>query len=86
VDRTVNIDIPLTALLCFRTIPKIDSSNNTINSIWLYEQQAVQMCNFGRKQQRYLAASVATGVSHVNIRLLPFSTSADIIFLHYSLI
>jgi len=33
-----------------------DSSNYTINSIWLSEQQAAEMCNFGRKHQRYLAA------------------------------
>ena len=52
----VNIHNPLTALLCFRTTPKIGSTNYTINSIWLSEQQAVQMCNFGRKHQRYLAA------------------------------
>jgi len=56
VDATVNIHNPLTALLCFRTTPEIDSSNYTINSILLSEQQAVQMCNFGRKHQRYLAA------------------------------
>jgi len=30
--------------------------NYTINSIWLSEQQTVQLCNFGRKHQRYLAA------------------------------
>jgi len=52
----INIHNPLNALPCFRTPPKIDSSNYTINSIWLFEQQAVQMCNFGRKHQRYLAA------------------------------
>jgi len=46
----------LAALPCFGTIPKVDSSNYTINSIWLSEQQAAQMCNFGRKHQRYLAA------------------------------
>ena len=85
-DATVNIHNPLTALLCFATIPKIDSSNYTINSIWLCEQQAAQMCNFGRKHKRYLAASVGTGGSRVNIRLLPFATSDDIRFLHYSLI
>ena len=45
----VNIHNPLTALLCFRTTPEIGSTNYTINSIWLSEQQAVQMCNFGRK-------------------------------------
>jgi len=56
VDVTVNNHDPLTALLCFGTIPKIDSSNYTINSIWLSEQQAAQMRNFGRKHQRYLAA------------------------------
>jgi len=55
-DATVNIHNPLTALLCFGTIPKIDSSNYTINSIWLSKQQAGEMCNFGRKHQRYLAA------------------------------
>jgi len=27
-----------------------------MNSIWVSEQQAAQMCNFGRKHQRYLAA------------------------------
>jgi len=31
-------------------------------------------------------SSVATGVNHVNIRLLPFSTSDNIRFLHCSLI
>jgi len=51
-----NIHDPLTALLCFGTTPKIDSSNYAINSIWLSEQQAAQMCNFGRKHQRYLVA------------------------------
>jgi len=56
VDLTVNIYNPLTALLCFGITPKIDSSNYVINSIWLSEQQAAQMCNFGRKHQRYLAA------------------------------
>jgi len=56
VDATV-IHNPLSALLCFGTNPKIDSSNYTINSIWLSEQQAAQMCNFGHnKHQRYLAA------------------------------
>jgi len=35
VDATVNIHNPLTALLCFGTTPKIDSSNYTINTIWL---------------------------------------------------
>jgi len=52
----VKIHNPLTALLCFGTTPKIDSSHYTITSIWLYEQQATQMCNFGRKHQRCLAA------------------------------
>jgi len=47
---------PLTALLCFGTTLKIDSSNYTINSIWLSEQLTAQICNFGRKHQRYLAA------------------------------
>jgi len=56
VDATVDTHNPLTALLCFGTIPKIDSSNYTINSIWLSEQQAAQMCNFGRKHQRCLAS------------------------------
>jgi len=56
VDATVNIYNPLIALLCFGTLPRIDSSNYTIKSIWLSEQQAAQMCNFGRKHQRYLAA------------------------------
>jgi len=56
VDATVNIHKPRTALLCFGTNPEIDSSNYTINSIWLSEQQAAQMCNFDRKHQTYLAA------------------------------
>jgi len=34
----------------------MDSSNYTINSIWLSEQQVAQMCNFDSKHQRYLAA------------------------------
>jgi len=51
VDATFNIHSPLTALLCFGTTPKIDSSNYTINSIWMSEQQAAQMCNFSRKHQ-----------------------------------
>jgi len=55
VGATLNIHNPLIALLCFGAIPKIDSSNHTINSIWLFEQQGAQMCNFGRKQQKYLA-------------------------------
>jgi len=33
-----------------------ESSNYTINSIWLLEQQAGQICNFGRKHQRYVAS------------------------------
>jgi len=57
VDATVNIHNQLTALLCFGTYPRIDSSNYTINSIWLSEQQAAQMCNFGRKHRRYLIAT-----------------------------
>jgi len=56
VAPTFNIHNPLTALHCFGTTLKIDSSNYTINSIWLSEQQAAQMCNFSRKRQRYLAA------------------------------
>jgi len=56
VDATFNIHNPLTALLCFGTPPKRDSSKYTINSIWPSEQQAAQMCNFGRKHQRYFAA------------------------------
>jgi len=32
VDATINIDKPLTALLCFGTTPKIDSSNYTSGS------------------------------------------------------
>jgi len=56
VDATVSIHNPLTALFCFGPPPKRDSSNYTINSIWLSEQQAAQMCNFGGKHQRYLAA------------------------------
>jgi len=55
-DATVNYHNPLTALHCFGTNPKIDSFNYTINSIWLSEHQTAQMCNFGRKHQRYLAA------------------------------
>jgi len=55
-DATVNVLNPLTALFCFGTTPKIDSSNYTINSIWLSEQQAAQVCSIGRKHQRYLAA------------------------------
>jgi len=51
----VNIHNPLTALLCFGTPPK-ETSNYTINSNWLSEQQAAQMFNFGREHQRYLAA------------------------------
>jgi len=35
---------------------QIDSSNYTINYIWLSELQAAQMCNFGRMHERYLAA------------------------------
>jgi len=54
-DATINIHNPLTAL-CFGTPPKIGSSNYTINSIWLSEEQTAQMCYFGRKHQRYLAA------------------------------
>jgi len=38
VDAMVNIHNPLTALFCFGTNPKIDSSNYIINSIWLSEQ------------------------------------------------
>jgi len=45
VDATVNIHKPLTAPLCFGTPPKMDSSNYTINSTWLPEQQAAQICN-----------------------------------------
>jgi len=56
VDAAASIHNPLTALLCFGTTPKIDSSNYTINSIWLSEQQAAQMCNFVRKHQSHLAA------------------------------
>jgi len=56
VDATVNIHNPLTTLLCFGTPPKIGSSNYTINSIWLSEEQAAQMHNFGRNHQKYLAA------------------------------
>jgi len=56
VDATVNIHNPLTTLLFFGTISKIDSFNYAINSSWLSEQQAAQMCNFGRKHQKYLAA------------------------------
>jgi len=56
VDATVNIHNPLTALFCFGATPKIDSYNYTINSIWLSKQQPAQMCNFGGKHQRYLAA------------------------------
>jgi len=56
VSAAVNINNPLTALLCFGTTPKTDFSNYTINSIWLSEQQAAKMCNFGREHQRYPAA------------------------------
>jgi len=59
VDATVNIDNssnPLTALLYFGTTYKVGSCNYTINSIWLSEQQAAQMCNFDPKHQKYLAA------------------------------
>jgi len=56
VDATVNIHNPLTALICFGTTSKIVFSTYTINSIWLSEQQAAHMCNFGRKHQRYLAS------------------------------
>jgi len=56
VDATVNIHNPLTAIFSFGTTPKIDSSNYTINSIWLSEQEAAQICNFDRMYQRYLAA------------------------------
>jgi len=56
VDATVNIHNPLTALLCFGTPPKRDYFNYTINPIWLSEQQTAQMCNFGHKHHRYLAA------------------------------
>jgi len=52
----VEVHNALTALLCFGTTPKTDPSNYTISSIWLSEQQAVQMCNFGRKDQRFFAA------------------------------
>ena len=38
------------------TPPESDSSNYTINSIWLSEQKTAQKCTFGRKHQRYLAA------------------------------
>jgi len=54
----VNIHIPLTALLGWDKLSgdcKIKSSNHTINSFWLCEQQAAQS-NFGCKRQRYLAA------------------------------
>jgi len=55
VDATVNIHNPLTTLFGFGTPPKIGSSNYTINSIWLSEQEAAQMCNFGGEHQRHLA-------------------------------
>jgi len=55
-DAMVNIHNPLPALLCFGTTLKIDSTNYIMKSIWLSEQQAAQMCNFGRKHKRYLAA------------------------------
>jgi len=41
VDATVNIHNPLTALLCFGTPPRINSSNYTINSIWLLSKGAL---------------------------------------------
>jgi len=34
----------------------LELDNYIINSIWLSEQQVAQMCNFGRKHQRYLVA------------------------------
>jgi len=48
----INIDNPLTALLCRGKVSsdcQINPSNYTINSILLPEQQAAQMCNLGRK-------------------------------------
>jgi len=42
VSAAVNINNPLTALLCFGTTPKTDSSTYTINSVWLAEQQAAK--------------------------------------------
>jgi len=57
--KMVNIHIPLTALHGWDKRSSdcwINSSNYTINSIWLSEQQAAQMCNFGGKHQRYPAA------------------------------
>jgi len=75
VDATVNIHNSLTALLCFGTILKIDSSNYAINSIWLSEQQAAQMCNFGRKHQRYHAAM------QYKIRLPGLDTVAYVFFI-----
>jgi len=50
----VKIHNPLTALLCWDKLSidrKINSSNYTIHSILLSEQQAAQTCNFGRKHQ-----------------------------------
>jgi len=53
----VNIHNLLAALLGW---DKLSSDcwlySSTISSIWLSEQQAAQMCNFGRKPQRYLAS------------------------------
>jgi len=60
VEAMVNIHNPLTTLLCFGTPPKIGSSNYTINSIWLSEEQAAQMCNFGRKHQKKGCSGVGT--------------------------
>jgi len=52
VDSTVNVHDTLTALICFGTTPKLDSSNYAINSIWLSEQQVAQMRNFAGEHQR----------------------------------
>jgi len=57
--NTVYKHNPLSALLGWDKLSSdywIYSSNYTINSILLPEQQAAQMCNFGRKHQRYLAS------------------------------
>jgi len=51
----------LTALLRWDKLNndcKLNSSNYTINSILLSEQQAGQMCNFGRKHQSYLVSAL----------------------------
>ena len=58
-SNMVDIRNPLTVPLGWDKLSSdcwINSSNYIINSIWLSEQQAAQMCNFGRKHQRYVAS------------------------------